>query len=76
MGRLDSKRGRVKAYILTRDQTEGGACDGDALAYVNGKGMIQIEIEGQATVLLCGPREARLLAYRLCKAAERVEEDM
>lgn len=64
----------MKAFILTRNETEGSACEDDALAYVNGDGVIQIELGGE-TMQLCGSREALLLAFRLCSAAERLDED-
>jgi hypothetical protein len=63
----------MKAFILTREETESSACDDDALAYVNGDEVIQIERDGEV-MKLCGPREARLLAIRLCEAAERLDE--
>lgn len=64
----------MKAYILMRNATEVGACNDDALAYVNGDGIIQIERRG-ITTQLNSAREARLLAYRLCEAAERAENE-
>lgn len=63
----------MKAFILTRDHTECSACEDDALAYVDGDGIITIERNGKV-MKLCGSREARLVAYRLCRTAEFSEE--